>query len=406
VDQEQTGRRIPLALYALATAAFAIGTTEFVVVGLLPRICADLGVAVSTAGLLVTGYAAGVAVGGIALTLATRRLPPKPLLIALMAVFSVGHVVMAAAPTFEVLLAARIVTASCHGAFFGFGAVVASGLVPADRRSRAIALMFGGLTVATVVGVPAGTMLGEAAGWRAPFVAVAVLAAAAAVAVAVLLPPLAPPSQVDGPRPAGRGGALAAALATTVLGWGSQFVVFAFLSAYLLQITGFGTLAVTGMLLVFGVASAIGNAAGGRASDAAPRTAVAITLGCLAFALVAFWALDHNRWATIGTVFGWGIAGFALIPALQSRVLSVTGEASVLASASNIAAFNVGIAAGSGLGALLVDRDHLAATPLVAAVLAAVAVPLSLLGLPRRQPGSTVAEAESVTTPRPGSRSR
>ncbi|HEY0485526.1 MAG TPA: MFS transporter [Mycobacteriales bacterium] len=374
---------MPLALYALAMAAFAIGTTEFVVVGLLPRICADLGVAVSTAGLLVTGYAVGVAVGGVVLTLATRRVPPKRLLIVLMAVFSLGHVVMAAAPSFEVLLVARVVTASCHGAFFGMGAVVASGLVAPDRRSRAIAMMFGGLTVATVVGVPAGTMLGQVAGWRAPFAAVAVLAAGAAVAVAVLVPELPAPSRVDGPRPEGRRGPLVAALATTVFGWGSQFVVFAFLSAYLLQITGLGSLAVTGMLLVFGIASAIGNAVGGRASDVAPRTAVAVTLACLAVALVAFRLLDHHTWATVATVFVWGVAGFALVPALQSRVLSVTGETSVLASAANIAAFNVGIAAGSGLGALMVDRGHLAVTPVVAAAVAAVAVPLSLTGVPR-----------------------
>jgi DHA1 family inner membrane transport protein len=375
---------VPLSLYALAAAAFAIGTTEFVVVGLLPRISTDLGVAVSTTGLLVTGYAAGVAVGGILLTLLTRRTPRRRLMTVLMAVFAAGHLVMAVAPNFELLLVARIVTASCHGAFFGVGAVVASGLVSADRRSRAVALMFGGLTVATVVGVPAGTLLGEVAGWRAPFLAVAVLAAVAAVAVARFLPVSVEVPPVESTRAPGVRRALVSALATTVLGWGSQFVVFAFLSAYLLDVTGFGTLAVTGMLLVFGIASAIGNAVGGRASDAAPRTAVAVTLVVLGAALVAFAVLGHHRWATVGTVFVWGIAGFALVPALQSRVLTVTGEASVLASTLNIAAFNVGIAAGSGLGAVLVDAGHLAVTPFVAAAIAAVAVPVSLLGVKAR----------------------
>jgi DHA1 family inner membrane transport protein len=374
---------VPLSLYALAAAAFAIGTTEFVVVGLLPRISTDLGVAVSTTGLLVTGYAAGVAVGGIVLTLLTRRVARRRLMTVLMAVFAGGHLVLAAAPNFEVLLVARIVTASCHGAFFGVGAVVAAGLVGPERRSRAISLMFGGLTVATVVGVPAGTLLGEVAGWRAPFLAVAVLAAVAAVAVARLLPVAAEVPRVESGRPAGGRGALVAALATTVLGWGSQFVVFAFLSAYLLDVTGFGTLAVTAMLLVFGIASAIGNAVGGRANDAAPRTAVAVTLVVLGAVLVAFGLLGHSRWATVGTVFVWGIAGFALVPALQSRVLAITGEASVLASTLNIAAFNVGIAAGSGLGAVLVDRGDLGVTPYVAAVIAAVAVPVSLLAAPR-----------------------
>jgi DHA1 family inner membrane transport protein len=373
---------VPLSLYALTAAAFAIGTTEFVVVGLLPRISTDLGVAMSTAGLLVTGYAVGVAAGGILLTLATRTVPRKRLMTLLMAVFAAGHLVMAAAPNFEVLLVARIVTASCHGAFFGVGAVVAAGLVSADRRSRAIALMFGGLTVATVVGVPAGTLLGEVAGWRAPFLAVAVLAAVAAVSVQRFLPvPAEVPPAPSGPPAAPRRGALVAALATTVLGWGSQFVAFAFLSAYLLDVTGFGSFAVTGMLLVFGIASAIGNAVGGRANDYSPRWAVAVTLVALSAVLLAFGTLGHSTWGTVGTVFGWGIAGFALVPALQSRVLAITGEASVLASTLNIAAFNVGIAAGSGLGAVLVDGGHLAVTPYVAAAIAAVSVPVSLLGL-------------------------
>jgi DHA1 family inner membrane transport protein len=388
---------VPLSLYALTAAAFALGTTEFVVVGLLPRIATDLGVATSTAGLLVTGYAVGVAVGGILLTAVAGRVPRKRLMTLLMAVFAVGHLVMAAAPNFEVLLVARIVTASCHGAFFGVGAVVAAGLVSADRRSRAVALMFGGLTVATVVGVPAGTLLGEVAGWRAPFLAVAVLAAAAAVIVQRFLPV---PAEVPRPQsggPTGHRGALVAALATTVLGWGSQFVAFAFLSAYLLDVTGFGSLAVTGMLLVFGVASAIGNAVGGRANDAAPRSAVAVTLVLLGAVLVAFAVFGHSRPATVATVFVWGIAGFALVPALQSRVLAITGETSVLASTLNIAAFNVGIAAGSGLGAVLVDGGHLAVTPYVAAAIAAVAVPVSLLGL-RRSPAPAPPEPAELSS--------
>jgi DHA1 family inner membrane transport protein len=372
---------MPLALYALTIAAFAIGTTEFVVVGLLPRISADLGVATSTSGLLVTGYAVGVAVGGVVLTVVTRRMPPKRLMIVLMAVFALGHGVMAVAPTFQVLLLARVISAACHGAFFGFGAVVATGLVPPERHSRAISLMFGGLTVATVVGVPAGTWLGQAAGWRAPFAVVALLATVAAVAVAVLIPEQAPPSAGVGAAPPRRTGALVAALTTTVLGWGSQFVVFAFLSTYLLDIAGFGTTAITGMLLVFGVASAIGNALGGRAYDAAPRTAVAVTLVCLAAVLVAFWVLDHSRTATIATVFVWGIAGFAIVPGLQARVLAVAGGASVLASVANIAAFNVGIASASAVGALMVEHGHLALTPLVAAAIAAVGIVPALIAV-------------------------
>jgi DHA1 family inner membrane transport protein len=381
---------LPLAIYALAAAGFAIGTTEFVVVGLLPKISSSLHVSISTAGLLVTGYAVGVALGGILLTLATRRVPPRRLLIATMAVFSAGHLAMAVAPNFTLLLTARFVTASCHGAFFGVGAVVAADLMGPERRARGIALMFGGLTVATVAGVPAGTLLGQVAGWRAPFLAVAVVAAGAALAVAFLVPATDPAatSEATATIPAGSRPALIAALATTVVGWGSQFVIFAFLSAYLLQVTGFSAVEVTGILLVFGIASAIGNAVGGPASDRAPRLALPVILGTLAVVLIAFSVFGHDKIPTGVTVFVWGIAGFALIPGLQSRVLAA-GQGSVLASTLNIAAFNVGIAAGSALGALLVDRGYLTSAPLVAAALAAVAVPISLGRFSRQTSAST-----------------
>jgi DHA1 family inner membrane transport protein len=194
--------------------------------------------------------------------------------------------------------------------------------------------------------------------------------------------------------PAGARRQLAAALATTVVGWGSQFVIFAFLSAYLLRVTGFTPVGVTGILLVFGIASAIGNALGGPASDRAPRLALPVTLAALAGVLIVFSALGHYKLATVLTVFVWGIPGFALIPALQSRVLAVTGQASVLASTLNIAAFNVGIAAGSALGALLVDLGYLSSAPLVAAALAAAAIPISL----RRRPRPAMAPAAGAVS--------
>ncbi|GAA1824121.1 MFS transporter [Planosporangium flavigriseum] len=392
---------MPLAIYALAAAGFAIGTTEFVVVGLLPKISASLHVAVSTAGLLVTGYAVGVALGGILLTLATRRVPPRRLLIATMSVFALGHLVMAVSPNFAVLLVARFVTASCHGAFFGVGAVVAAELMGPERRAQGISFMFGGLTVATVVGVPAGTLLGQVAGWRAPFLAIAVVAAGAAVAVSFLVPAsdAAAGQEASTGIPRSSRPALVAALVTTVIGWGSQFVIFSFLSEYLLRVTHFSIGGVTAMLLVFGIASAIGNALGGPFADRMPRLALPITFGTLAIVLTAFAALGHHRIPTAVTVFIWGIAGFALIPACQSRVMAA-GQGSVLASMFNIAAFNVGIASASALGALLVDHGHLGALPLVASALAAIAIPVSLGWLPAPAQavpaGATTARAGGV----------
>jgi len=374
---------MPLALLALAAAAFAIGTTEFVVVGLLPTLAGDLGVSVSVAGTLVTGYAGGVAVGGVILSAVTARVPRRRLLVALMVVFSAGHLVMAAAPGFPVLLAARVITASCHGAFFGAGAVVAAGLVPRERRSRAIAVMFTGLTTSTILGVPAGTQLGQALGWRAPFLAIAALAAAAAVAAAWLVPDdvvaqAAPPSA--GPAPSRRVAPLVIALATTVLGWGSQFVAFTFFAAYLRQITGLSAVAVTALLLVFGVAGAAGNLLGGQLDDAWPRLAIPALLVALAGAQLLFAVLGANSVAVVVLVFLLGLLGFALVPGLQAAVMAVVDEGSSLGSTLNIAAFNVGIAGASATGAVIVAHGGLRWTPVVGAALALLATPLAVVG--------------------------
>jgi DHA1 family inner membrane transport protein len=380
--------RMPLVLVVLAAAAFAIGTTEFVVVGLVPTISTDLGVSVSAAGTLVTGYAVGVALGGVVLTALTTRVPRRRLLVSLMAVFAAGHVLMAVVPGFPLLLAARVITAPCHGAFFGIGAVVAAELVPVERRSRAIAVMFTGLTLATVMGVPAGTLLGQAAGWRAPFLAVAVMAAATAVALARLLPRTVGGVPARSERPGvepRRVGPLVIALLTTVLGWGSQFIGFTFFAAYLHQITELGQGAVTALLLVFGVASAIGNVLGGRANDAWPRAAVPALLAGLALVQLLFALFGGNAVVVAVLVFAWGVVGFAIVPGMQTGVMAVAGEGSALGSTLNIAAFNVGIAGASTVGAVLVAGDLLRWTPAVGAAVALLAVPLALRrGLPER----------------------
>ncbi|MFG2848131.1 MFS transporter [Kitasatospora sp. NPDC048296] len=367
---------MPLLLYALALAAFAIGTTEFVVVGLLPTLAHALSVPVSTAGYLVTGYAAGVAIGGPLLALAARRLPPRTALIGLMTLFSAGHLVMAAAPDFTVLLVARLVTASAHGAFFGTGSVVAAATVPQGRHGRAIALMFTGLSVATVIGVPGGTLLGQHLSWRAPFAAVALLSAVAALALYRLLPRHQPapaaerPAATPRPAPA----ALALALATTVLGWGAIFVPYTFIAPYLETVSGFGQSTVTLLLLLFGAASAVGSVLGGRAGDRHPGAALPLTLVLLATVLALVRGVGHSQTLTVVLLICWGVSAFALVPTLQARVVAIAGPTSALAATLNIAAFNLGIAAGSALGEVMVNAGQLRATPLAAAlaVLAAV----------------------------------
>lgn len=380
---------MPLVLYALALAAFAIGTTEFVVVGMLPTLAGELSVSVPTAGYLVTGYAAGVAIGGPLLALAARRLPPRTTLIGLMTLFCAGHLVMAAAPDFTVLLVARLVTASAHGAFFGTGSVVAGAAVPAARRGRAIALMFTGLSVATVIGVPGGTLLGQQLSWRAPFAAVAVLSAAAGLALYRLLPRErpAPAAGTGAGAPRSAPGVLALALATTVLGWGAIFVPYTFISPYLQRVSGFGAGTVTALLLLFGVASAAGGLLGGRAGDRHPTGALPVALVALSAVLALVGAGGGSRPLMVVLLVCWGVAGFALVPTLQSRVVAIAGPASTLAATLNIAAFNIGITAGSALGGALVNAERLRAAPAVAAavVLAAV-IPAVLSGRAGRRP--------------------
>lgn len=367
------------AVLAIALGAFAVGTTEFVVIGLLPTIGADLGVDIATAGLLVTGYAVGIAVGGPILTFATRRMAKPTVLITLMAGFAIAHLLLTVAPTFELLLLGRLVTASAHGAFFAVGAIVAAETAEPGHEGRAIGLMFTGLTVATVIGVPLGTFIGQQTSWRVPFLVVAGLAAAAAIAIRLVVRTQTRSAALRPPMPVDRS-ALAFALATTVIGFGSQFVLFTFLAAFLEQETGIELGAISLLLVVFGLASAVGSILGGRASDRWPRATLPVSLVVLASILAAFGLMGSVAFAVIPLLFAWGVAGFVLSPALQARVVGAAGPGNTLASSLNISAFNVGIATGSLVGAAVVADGGLALTPFVAAGLAVIAIAPALLG--------------------------
>ena len=367
------------AVLAIALGAFAVGTTEFVVIGLLPTIGADLGVDIATAGLLVTGYALGIAIGGPILTFATRRMAKPTVLITLMAGFAIAHLLLAVAPTFQLLLLGRLVTASAHGAFFAVGAIVAAETAEPGHEGRAIGLMFTGLTVATVIGVPLGTFIGQQSSWRVPFLVVAGLAAAAAIAIRLVVRTRAKGEPVGGRVPVDRS-ALALALATTVIGFGSQFVIFTFLAAFLERETGIELSSISLLLVVFGFASAVGSILGGRASDRWPRATLPVALAMLALILAAFGLVGSVAFAVIPLLFAWGVAGFVLSPALQARVVGAAGPGSTLASSLNISAFNVGIATGSLVGTAVVADGGLALTPFVAAGLAAIAIAPAVLG--------------------------
>jgi DHA1 family inner membrane transport protein len=336
---------MPLALYALTVGAFGIGVTEFVIMGLLLQVSADLGVSVPTAGLLMTGYALGVFVGAPLLTLATRRLPRKTTLLVLMALFTLGNLACALAPSYWLLMAARVVTALAHGTFFGVGSLVATSLVPPQRKASAIAVMFTGLTIATLLGVPFGSWLGLALGWRATFWAVSAVGLLALVVLALVEPgPLSEEFAVLA-RPQVQLGLL-----MTVLGFGGVFAVFTYIQPILIDLAGYDEAAVSPILLVFGAGLVVGNILGGRWADRSLPPTLLGTLAFLSLVLAVAGLAFHDRIGAVAAAFLLGAAAFATVAPLQMRVLQQAGGAGQgLASSLNIAAFNLGNAFGAWL---------------------------------------------------------
>ncbi|MGA0560826.1 MFS transporter [Ancylobacter sp. VNQ12] len=377
---------MPLALFALTIAAYAIGTTEFVIVGLLPTVASDLHIDLPLAGLIVSVYALGVTFGAPILTALTGRMARKPLLMSLMALFVVGNTAAALSPSYETLLVARVLSAFAHGVFFSVGATIAADLVPADRRASAIAMMFMGLTVAIVTGVPLGTFIGQIFGWRATFWAVAGLGVIALTALTALLPSNlprpAPARLIDQVRVLGSG-RLLIVYGMTALGYGGTFVAFTYLASILEQITGFASSSVSLILVLYGLAIAAGNLVGGRFADRDPVRALTFLFLAQAAVLALFSFTALSPWLTLPTLALLGFLSFANVPGLQIYVVELAKKfrpgAVDVASALNIAAFNLGIAIGAWVGGLVVASPlGLGATPWVGAILVAGALGLTI----------------------------
>ncbi|WP_342420629.1 MFS transporter [Paenibacillus sp. FSL E2-0178] len=377
-------KRSTLALLALAISAFAIGTTEFISVGLLPLIADDLNISVTTAGLTVTLYALGVTFGAPVLTSLTTRVSRKTLLLLLMLVFIAGNSLAAAAGGIGTLLAARVISALSHGLFMSIASTIAADLVPENRRASAISIMFTGLTVATVTGVPLGTFLGQQLGWRAAFTAIVVIGILALIANLILVPA----GLRKGTRTPLReqvklvtNGRLLLAFAITALGYGGTFVVFTYLSPLLHEISGFQEKTVAVILLVYGIAIAIGNVIGGRAANRKPMNALFYMFALQAAVLLILTFTAPFKTAALITIFFMGLLAFMNVPGLQVYVVMLADRfapgARDVASAVNIAAFNAGIAIGAYLGGLVTDHMGLIHTAWVGAVMVFGAVLLT-----------------------------
>ncbi|MFJ4922924.1 MFS transporter [Streptomyces sp. NPDC088725] len=382
---------MPLALLALAIGAFGIGTTEFVIMGLLPEVAADFGVAIPTAGLLVTGYALGVVLGAPVMTLLGTRITRKRMLMLLMGLFVAGNALSALAPDFGLMLTGRVIASLAHGAFFGIGSVVAAGLVAPHKKAGAIAMMFTGLTVANVVGVPLGTFIGQNAGWRATFLGVAGLGVLGLLGIAKLVPeqPKAPGVRLRHELAAFRNVQVLLAMAMTVLGFGGVFAAITYISPMMTGTAGFADSSVTWLLVLFGIGMVVGNLVGGKFADRHLMPMLYVSLGALSLVLALFTLTAHHKVAAALTILLIGALGFATVPPLQKRVLDQASAAPTLASAVNIGAFNLGNALAAWLGGLVIAAGLGYTAPnWVGAVLAGSALLLALLSgaLERRTP--------------------
>lgn len=376
------GFPMQLPLLALAMASFGIGTTEFVIMGLLPEVAADLGVSIPAAGLLITGYALGVVIGAPIVAVITNPLPRKATLMGLASVFVIGNLLCAIAPDYWFLMGARVVTAFCHGAFFGIGAVVASSLVPPNQRASAIALMFAGLTLANVLGVPLGTALGQAFGWRSTFWAVVGIGILAVSAIALWVPR-------DIPHSAGnilrefavlKRPQVLLTMMMSVTASASLFCVFTYIAPLLREVTGIAPHSVTYVLLLFGVGITIGNLVGGRLADWRLMPSLMSAFVGITAILVVLVFTGTSALAAVITIFIWGILVFVVVPPIQMRVVDAAEGAPNLASTLNQGAFNLGNAAGAWIGGAAITMGiGYGELPWVGAFLACAALGLCMV---------------------------
>jgi DHA1 family inner membrane transport protein len=405
---------MPLGLLALAIGAFGIGLTEFVIMGLLPDLAADFGVTEAAAGWFISGYALAVVVGALVLTAAATRLPRKPVLMGLLGLFIAGNAISALAPTYEAMMAGRIVAALCHGAFFGIGAVVAADLVAPAKRAGAIAIMFTGLTAANVLGVPFGTFLGQQYGWRSTFWAIAAIGVLALIGIAVLVPGTRTISGAAGTAGAAsaagaapslrrelgafRSGQVWLSLGVTVLGFGGMFGAFTYIAYTLTEVSGFAATDVPWLLVLFGAGLVVGNWLGGRLADRSIDGTLLGFLAALVVVLALLAWLAASAVAVIVLLVLMGGFGFGTVPALQSRVMRYAEQAPTLASGANIAAFNLGNALGAFAGGIAISAGLGYTSPIwVGAAITAAALVVMVVAWATARSTASVAAPTAAT---------
>jgi DHA1 family inner membrane transport protein len=376
IRHEVARKSFPISLLSLTVGAFAIGMTEFVIMGLLPNVAEDLKVSISAAGQLITMYALGVAVGAPILTVLTHRIPQKKLLGLLMVLFILGNAVSVFAPNYAVLMGARMITALAHGTFFGVGAVIASNLVHPDKRAGAVSMMMAGLTIANIIGVPMGTYIGQHLGWRASFGTIAVMGVVTLIGILIFIPQLRQdkPISVVQQIKALATPKLLLFLIIAVLGNSGLFAVFTYITPLLVQVTGYAEHSVTWILVLFGCGVTIGNMIGGKLADWKLMPSIVGLYFTICVILTLFTFTVHNPTAAVLTIFLWGAASFAVFPGMQVRFMSLAKSAPALASTASHAAGNLGNATGAFIGGSVITHLSLTSLPWVGAVLVGLAL--------------------------------
>lgn len=377
---QQSGGTVRAALVSLMLGTFALGMTEYVIMGLLTNVAADLNTSIASAGQLITGYALGVAIGGPIVTLLTLRMKRKELLIALLVIFIAGNMMAALAQNYPLLMIARIITSLAHGTFFGVGAVIAAGLVSPDKRAGAISIMYTGLTLATVMGVPIGTFIGQRFGWHSTFWVVAILGIAAFAGIIAFVPRIPYDRNISAFKELRflMNSQVLLAFTMTVFGFGGVFTAFTYIAPMLEEITGFGEHNVSYILVLFGIGVTLGNIIGGKLADWKLMQTLFIGLGLLIATLILFYFSIENKTAAVIAIFLWGTASFIIVPALQIRIMNMAKNAQTMASTINQSAFNLGNAGGAIAGGLAIDRVGLAQLPLIAALVTVLGLALTL----------------------------
>ncbi|MGN4782578.1 MFS transporter [Bacillus cereus group sp. MYBK217-2] len=382
-DREKQDVNTRLALISLMISTFAIGTTEFIIMGILPDVPKDLNVSISSTGLLVTGYAIGVAIGAPLLTALTGKMQRKKLLLMLMLLFVIGNTLCVVAPTYEFLLVSRVLAAFAHGTFFGVGSVVASRLVPPEKQSSAVAMIFTGVSVANIIGVPLGTFVGQSLGWRASFWIIGALGVVAILCITKFIPQIALTSVpsfrqeirvLKKPQ-------VQLTLLMTILSFVGVFAAFTYIAPTLTDITEFSASAITTILLLYGLGLTIRNTVAGRLSDWKPMPTIIGMLALLTLVMGSFYITSEYKILAVITVFLWGFTSFGHVPGLQMRVIAKAKGAPNIAASLNISAFNLGIALGSFVGGVVINTSlGLKAIPLIAALLTVLCIGVVLVG--------------------------